>query len=231
MILDDATAHLKVVAVMTRNPRLKRLLEQIFADWKILTVADPAEAKTIVAEHGLSLPETDARVLWLSSMPLPEGEYLTTPLHLTELYNLLNIEERRGQRRHLRLHSRFKVAVQFRQTRLVCDLVSLSERGGRILCPQEFPQGASLHLNLLIEGRTLDLPAIVIYQIPAGDAGEPCLPQTGVLFKPENDQIGTMLRRYIEKRLVDDACEAAGLSQKDLCLSWIAVASDPFLLK
>jgi hypothetical protein len=229
LILDDATSRLKVVAVMTRNPQLTRLLEQVFADWKILTVANPSAAKIIVAEHGVPLPETNGRILWLSSMPLTEGEYLTTPLQLTELYNRLHSDELPGQRRYLRLHSVFKVAVQFRQTRLVCELVSLSERGGRLLCPEAFPLGARLHLNLLIDGRSLELPAEVIYQIPASDAGEQRLPQTGVLFKPENDQIGGTLRRYIEKQLVDAACAAAGLSKNDLCLSWIEVASDPFL--
>jgi hypothetical protein len=79
-----------------------------------------------------------------------------------------------------------------------------------------------------IEGKLLQLPAEVLYSIPAGDLSCRSLPQAGVLFRPTDDRVIKMLRRFIEKTCVESACAREGISLEDPCLSRVDFIDDPW---
>ncbi|NIP49097.1 MAG: hypothetical protein GWO30_03495, partial [Gammaproteobacteria bacterium] len=109
-----------------------------------------------------------------------------------------------------------------------CKLISLSDRGGRIVCESEISRGTQAQLDLKLSGRQLQVPVEVLYCIPAGDAPGRSKPQAGLLFKPANEKLINTLRRYIEKRSVEAACAKEDIALNDPCVSWIDVPLDPW---
>ncbi len=107
-------------------------------------------------------------------------------------------------------------------------LVSLSDRGARMVCENELPRGTQVQIDLKLSGRQFQVPAEVLYCIPAGDAPGRSRPQVGLLFKPADGKLINMLRRYIEKRSVEAACAREDIALNDPCLSWIDVPQDPW---
>ena len=109
-----------------------------------------------------------------------------------------------------------------------CKLISLSDRGGRMVSEQEIPRGTMVQLELMLAGRQLDIPAEVLYCIPAGDSPGRSKPQVGLLFKPADEKVTDMLRRFIEKFSIEMACAREEISLHDPCLSWIDVPGNPW---
>ena len=107
-------------------------------------------------------------------------------------------------------------------------MVSLADRGGRIVCQREIPRGTMLQLETSIAGKFLQLPAEVLYCLPAGDVPPYSSPQVGVLFKPADNRLIDMLRHQIEKICVEAACAREGISFDDPCLSWVDFVDDPW---
>lgn len=228
MLLGGKESDIKQVAVVARNQRFKQLLSSILSEWKFFTVEDLAEARVAFAEHGVDLPDLAPEVVWLTKQPLPAGRFLTTPLSLTRLYTLLETEYFPTPRRHIRIAIEAQVNVFLDNAWQECQLISLSNRGGRIVYRDEIRSGTPLQLEMQIAGQLLQLPAEVIYSIPAGDGACRNRPQIGVLFKPTDDRVINMLRRFIEKACVETACVREGIPLDDPCLGWIDFVDDPW---
>ena len=229
MLLAEKQSDTKPVAVVTRDRQFNRLLGSILAEWKFFPVEDLAGAKVVFAEYGIDLPDFTGEVVWLTPRPLSAGRFLTIPISLTELYTLLETEYFPTPRRHIRLTIDVKADVCLDNSWQECRLVSISDRGWRILCQDEIQRGTRLHLETEIAGELLQMPAEVLYCIPAGDTSCRCLPQVGVLFRPADVRLINMLRRFIEKSCVESACAREGLPLDEQCLGWIDYVDDPWV--
>lgn len=228
MLLGGKQSDIKQVAVMTRSLQFKQLLSSILSDWKFFAVEDLAEARVVFAEHGIDLPDSAGDVVWLAGQPLSKGRFLTRPISLTSLYQLLETEYFPTPRRHIRIALDVPVKVCLKNVREECRLISLADRGGRIVCQDEILPGTMLQLDMHLGGKLLQLPAETLYSIPAGDASCRALPQVGILFRPEDNRVTGMLRRFIEKTCVESACAREGISPEDPCLGWIDFVDDPW---
>ena len=226
MLLGGKQADIKQVAVVTRSQKFSRLLSRILADWKFFTVDDISAAKVIFAERGLELPAHDGQVVWLTPLPLSEESFLTVPISLTRLYHLLETHLFPTPRRHIRVTIEIAVDMKVEGDWLEGQLVSLSDRGGRISCATEIPRGKSLDLEMKLANRLFKMPAEVLYCIPAGDSLSRSQPQVGVLFKPADDQEFGMLKHFIEKTCIERACAKENISLTDPCVSWLEVPVD-----
>ncbi len=226
MLLGGKQSDVKQVAIVTRNQKFNRLLGSLLADWKFFTVDDPSAAKVVFAERGIDLPEIDSQIIWLTPMPLSEGSFLLTPISLTRLYLLLEMHYFPTPRRHIRVAIEAKTGLKTGASWQDCKLVSLSDRGGRMVCENELPRGTQVQLDVMLSGRQILMPAEVLYCIPAGDAPGRSRPQVGLLFKPEDKKVINMLRRYVERRSVEAACAREDIALNDPCLSWIDVPQD-----
>lgn len=221
MLLGGKQSEIKQVAVVTRNPQFNKLLASILADWKFFAVEDLSAAKVIFVERGLDLPDHDAQVVWLTPMPLSEGDFLTIPISLTELYLCLEARFFPSPRRNIRVAMETEVDLKIENSWLQGRLISLSDRGGRICCASEIPRGRQLNLEVKLAGKMIRLPAEVLYSIPAGDSPGRLEPQIGVLFKPSKAEEIESLRIFIEKICIESACARENISLNDTCLSWI----------
>ena len=228
MLLGEKQPDIKPVAVVTRNQQFNRLLSSILAEWKFFAIEDPVEARVVFAEHGIDLPDLTGEVVWLAPRALSEGRFLTIPISLTKLYNILETEYFPTPRRHIRVAIEVQVDVRLDNAWQECQLISLADRGGRILCQNEIQRGTMLHLEAKIAGKLLQLPAEVLYCIPAGDTPGRSLPQVGILFRPTDGRLINMLRRFIEKVCVESAIAREGLSPNEQCLSWVDFVDDPW---
>ena len=228
MLLGGKQSAIKQVAVVTRNLQFRQLLSSILSEWKFFTVAELSEAIVVFAEHGVNLPGLTAELVWLSRQLLPGGRCLTMPISLTGLYKLLETEYFPTPRRHIRIVLEEQVNVRLDDAWQECRLVSLAERGGRITFRNELPRGTMLLLEMQIAGHMLQMPAEVLYSIPAGDLSCRALPQVGVLFRPADERVISALRNFIEKVCVESACAREGLSLDDPCLAWIDLVDDPW---
>jgi len=228
MLLGEKKSEIKQVAVMTHDQQVNLLLSSILAEWKFIAVEDPTAAKVVFAERGIDLPDIPGEVVWLTPLPLSEERFLTTPIILTQLYSLLETEYFPTPRRHIRVDIEVRVDVYLDSSWQECQLISISDRGGRIVCQSEIQRGTMLQLETNIAGKFLQMPAEVLYCIPAGDVPRYSCPQIGVLFKPTDDWLVNMLRRQIEKICVEAACAREGISLNDPCLNWVDFFDDPW---
>ncbi len=226
MLLGGKQADIKQVAVVTRNQKFNRLLSRILDDWKFYTVDDLSAAKVIFAERGLELPAHDAQVVWLTPLPLSEGSFLTVPISLTRLYHLLEIHLFPTPRRHIRVAMEAVVDLKIENDWQEGRLLSLSNRGGRIICTSEIPRGKLLDIEVKLAGRVLRMPSEVLYCIPVGDSPSRVQPQIGVLFKSSDDHTLDFLRRFIDKTSIESACVRENILLTDPCVSWLDVPAD-----
>ena len=227
MLLGGRQPDIKKVAVLTRNMQFNKLLRRILVYWKFVTVEDPSEANIIIAERGIQLPAHEAQLIWLTSMPLREGRFLMVPLSLTELYHLLEAQMFPVPRRHIRVAMNAAVDLKLENEWFEGRLVSLSCRGGRIICPYEMPRGKMLHVEVTLGGRKLAIQSEVLYCIPAGDASSRLQPHVGVLFKSLEGCDLDMLRQFIEKTSVESACSREAILRTDPCMTWLDLSTNP----
>jgi hypothetical protein len=223
LLLGGKQAEIKQVAVITRSQQFSKLLTSILADWKFFAVEDLSAATVAFVERGIELPDHDVQVVWLTPMPLEKGDFLTTPISLSELYFLLEAHFFPTPRRNIRVAMEISVELKIESEWLEGQLASLSDRGGRLTCAKEIPRGTELTLEVKLEGEILRIPSEVLYCIPAGDSPSRRQPQIGVLFKPTNVEIFKLLKRFIEKTCIECACAREGISLNDPCLSWFAI--------
>lgn len=227
MLLGGKQSDIKQIAIVVRNLQFKKLLGGILADWKFFTVDDVSTAKVIFAEYGVDLPRYEAQVVWLSPLPLSTGSFLTTPISLTELYHLLEVHLFPTPRRHIRVAMETAVDLNFDNGWCDGHLVSLSGRGGRMTCAQELPRGKMLQIEIKLAGRILNIPAEVLYCIPAGDSPSRLQPQIGVIFKSSDGHESDLLRQFIEKVCIERACAREDIPMTDPCVSWFDVPTNP----
>ena len=223
LLLGGKQSAIKQVAVMTRSQQFNKLLTSILADWKFFAVEDVSKATVVFAERGLEVPGSDAKVVWLTPMPLGEGDFLTVPISLTELYLLLETRFFPTPRRNIRVNLEISVDLKVENKWLEGQMVSLSGRGGRLTCAREIPRGTELILEVKLNGETLRIPSEVIYCIPAGDMPSRLEPQIGVLFKPSDEAMFDLFKRFIEKSCIEAACAREEISLHDSCLSWLSM--------
>ncbi len=228
MLLGGKRTGVKQVAILTRNLQFNRLLRRILAEWRFLSVDDLSAAEVVFAERGLALPPHDDQVVWLTPMELSEESFLTVPISMTELYHLLESRFYTVPRRHIRVTMDEAVDLKIENDWLEGQLISLSDRGGRIVCAREIARGTLLHIEVTLAGKTLRIPAEVLYCVPAGDFAGRTQPQIGVLFRLLGDVDCDMLRRFIEKTCVVNACASEGIAINDPCVSWLDVPGDPW---
>ena len=223
MLLGGKQSEIKQVAVITRSQQFNKLLASILADWKFFAVEELSAATVAFVERGVELPDQDVQVVWLTPMPLEKGDFLTTPISLSELYLLLQAHFFPTPRRNIRVAMDIPVELKIESAWLEGQLVSLSDRGGRLACAKEIPRGTEVTLEVKLEGEILRIPSEVLYCIPAGDSPSRLQPQIGVLFKPTNIEVFELLKRFIEKTCIECACAREGISLNDPCLSWFAM--------
>ena len=223
MLLGGKQSEIKQVAVITRSQQFNKLLASILADWKFFAVEELSAATVAFVERGVELPDQDVQVVWLTPMPLEKGDFLTTPISLSELYLLLEAHFFPTPRRNIRVAMEMSVELKIKSEWLEGQLASLSNRGGRLTCAKEIPRGTELTLEVKLEGEILRIPSEVLYCIPAGDSPSRLQPQIGILFKPTNIEMFELLKRFIEKTCIECACAREGISLNDPCLSWFAM--------
>lgn len=228
MLLGGKQSEIKQVAVVTRNPQFNKLLGSILADWRFFVVEDMSEAAVVFAERGLELADAGGQVVWLSPMPLSDGAFLEVPISLTSLYQQLETNLFPTPRRHIRIALETSVDLKVDNDWWDGRLISLSDRGGRIVCSKELPRGEIITIDVKLGDKTIRTLAEVLYCIPAGDSPGRSRAQLGVLFKPKDKQETVSLRRYIEKVSVENACAREEISLSAPCLSWIDVPADPW---
>jgi hypothetical protein len=223
LLLGGKQSETKQIAVITRSQQFSKLLTSILAEWKFFAAEDPSAATVAFVERGLEFPDPDVRVVWLTSMPLEKGDFLTTPISLSELYLLLEAHFFSTPRKNIRVSVEMSVELKIESEWFQGQLVSLSDRGGRLACAKEIPRGTELTLEVKLEGEILRIPSAVLYCIPAGDSSSRLEAQIGVLFKPTNVEMFERLKRFIEKNCIECACAREGISLNDPCLSWLAL--------
>jgi hypothetical protein len=228
MLLGGKQSEIKQVAIVTRNQKFNRLLGSILADWKFFVVDDLQAAKVAFVERGVAISGFSGELVILSPMPLQEESFLLTPISLTRLYHLLEVYFFPTPRRHIRVASETNTGINVGDGWQDCKLLSFSDRGGRLVCQQEIPRGTQIQVETKLGDHLFQVPAEVLYCVPAGDAPGRSKPQVGVLFKPADENIINMLRRYIEKISVESACAREDISLNDPCLSWIDVPDNPW---
>lgn len=226
MLLGGKQSGINQVAIVTRNQKFNRLLGSILADWKFFAVDDPSEAKVVFAERGIDLPNIDGQIIWLTPLPLSEGRFLLTPISLTRLYDLLEVHFFSTPRRHIRVAIEAKAGLKLGAAWQDCKLVSLSDRGCRIVCENEVTRGVHAQFNMKLSGRQIHVPVEILYCIPAGDSPGRSKPQAGLLFKPADESLIDMLRCYIERISVEAACAREEITLRDPSLSWFDIPSD-----
>ncbi len=91
-----------------------------------------------------NLPPGVEHVVWLTPMPLVEGSFLTIPISLTSLYHLLEVTFSPLRAGIFVLLWKHEVDLKIENEWLEGCLISLSDRGGRIVCAKEIPQGKIL---------------------------------------------------------------------------------------
>jgi hypothetical protein len=228
MLLEQRSGGGGRVSVLTRNPKFNRLLQTILAEWHFITEADAASVEILLLERGLPVPAGAQRVIWLTPMPLDAEPCLEVPLSLTELYHYLELQFFPQPRHHIRLPLDQPIDVNVRGVWLVGRLLSLSDRGARIISPALLPKRERLLLDIRLEGYPLRLTGEVLYDIPAGDVSGRELPQAGLLFKPPKPALRKALRHFIERRFVDLACQKTGIAASDPSLSWFRLVKNPW---
>lgn len=227
-LLEGDPAAVRTVAVVTRSKNFKKLFASILSDWKYQIVDDLDAARLIFAERGLALPSGVGDVVRLTPMPQVEGAFLTTPISLTGLYNLLEDHFFAAPRHHIRVSMDVAINLSLGEASLPGRLLTISGRGARIACGREMPRGSLLRLEIPLDGKVWTLPAEVMYTIPAADVTRDSQPQVGVLFKPADDRQYQLLRGFIEKTCLEVACARAGIALNDPCLSWLDVPIGPW---
>jgi hypothetical protein len=223
LLLGGRQSEIKPVAVITRSQKFTKLLTSILADWKFFAVEDLSAATVAFVERGVELPDHYVQVVWLTPMPLEKSDFLTIPISLSELYLLLEAHFFPTPRRNIRVPMEISVELKIESKWLEGQMVSLSDRGGRLTCAKEIPRGTELTLEVKLDDETLRIPSEVLYCIPAGDSPRWLQPQIGVLFKPTNVEIFELLKCFIEKNCIECACAREGIPLNDPCLSWFAV--------
>jgi hypothetical protein len=223
LLLGGRQSEIKQVAVITRSQKFTKLLTSILADWKFFAVDDLSAATVAFVERGVELPDHDVQVVWLTPMPLEKGDFLTIPISLSELYLLLEAHFFPTPRRNIRVVTEISVDLKIESEWLEGQLVSLSDRGGRLTCAKEFPRGTELTLEVKLDGEPLMIPSEVLYCIPPGDSPSWLQPKIGVLFKPTNGEMFELLKRFIEKTSIECACAREEIPLNDPCLSWLDI--------
>ena len=196
MLLDGEDRRAMQVAVLSRNSTFKRLFQEILAEWKIPVVEDPKRSQLVFAERGLDVTDVSGEVVWLTPMPLAEGQFLMTPIKLSQLFRLLKTDSFSCARQHIRVSMDTQGDMVLDAGAQPCRLISLSDRGARLVCEQDVPLGTQLVLEVTILDCQLRLPAKVIYTIPPGDVSGYRRPQIGILFNCEDDRFISMLRSF-----------------------------------
>lgn len=228
MLLGGKQSDIKQVAIITRNEQFNRIFGSILAEWRLFVVDDPASAAVLFVERGLTPPEVDAKIVWLTPMPLSEGSFLLVPISLTSLYHLLEVHFFPTPRRHIRVAMEAPVDLAVDGGWMEGKMTSLSDRGGRIESSVEVPRGKILTLEMRLGEKPLIMPAEVLYCIPAGDSPNRAKPNVGVLFKPKNKQETVALRHYIEKLIIEAACVREEIAKNDPGLSWLDIPENPW---
>jgi len=223
LLLGGKQTKIKQVAVITRNPKVTKLLTNILADWKFFAVEDLSTATVAFVERGVKLPDHNVQIVWLTPMPLEETDFLMLPISLSELYLILEAYFFPTPRRNIRVPMEMSIDLKIESEWLEGKLVSLSDRGGRLACDREICRGTELTLDVKLDDEILRIPSEVLYSIPAGDFPSRLQPQIGVLFKPANVEMFELLKRFIEKTCIVCACAREEISLDDPCLSWFAM--------
>ncbi|MBW2504053.1 MAG: PilZ domain-containing protein [Deltaproteobacteria bacterium] len=229
MLLDgNNSPQSKQVTVLTRNPVATRLFGGILREWGIEMAADPASAQMVFVERGIGAPVSRGRLVWLSSMPVRDGEYLDIPLSLTRLYHLLEQELFSSPRRHIRVPLQGAVELHTAHGLQSAELTSMSDRGCRLDCDRELAKGQPLVLDMILDRQRLRINGEVIYTIPAGDLSRTRKPKVGVLFSQIDQTLCNALRMFIEKTCVARACSHLGVATNNPAITWIDLARNPW---
>ena len=227
MLLEADNRGARTVAVLARNRTFKRLFQEILAEWKVPVVEDPKRARLVFAERGLSVSDISGEVVWLTPMPLAEGQFLMTPIKLSQLFRLLKKDSFPCARLHIRVSMDTQGVMVLDAGSQGCRLISLSDRGARLVCEQDVQLGTPLVLEVTILNCQLRLPAKVIYTIPPGDVSGYFRPQIGILFNYEDNRFISKLRNCVERTLIESGCDRAGISLKDPSLNWFDLPDGP----
>ncbi len=228
MLLGGSSSNTRAIAIVVRNPLVKRLLSSILADWKFETVDDLMAARIVLVERGLALPEHEASVLWLSPMPLADVNFLMVPISLTRLYCQMEAHFFSNLRQHLRVAMDISADLQYDGRWHEARMISLSPRGCRFLCDVELPRKTPVTIEMKLAGKVIRTAAEVLYCVSASDSPGRQQPKVGVVFKPAEEQVFESLSRFVEKSTVEIACARAGIAFNDPCVNWIDFADDPW---
>ncbi len=223
MLLGKSHKDLRQVAIAVRSPQFKGLLTSLLAGWKIDVAEDVGAGGIYFIERGLPEPATAARVIWLTPLPLHDGEYLLIPISPTKLHLLLEEHFFPTPRRHIRIVMDSEADLQVDGRWHESRLVSISDRGARMTCPFELAKGAGLTVEMKLDGRTVRCPADVLYCLPSGDSIGRSHSQVGVLFRPHDTTLYGQLQQMIEKLSIATACDKAGVAFNDPCVRWFDI--------
>jgi len=227
MLLDKKERSKRCVAVLTRNSEVSRLLMALFEGWKFEVTNHLSSADLVFVEWGITENLPNDKRVWLAPLAVEE-RHLRIPLSLAALHRCLEEHFFPKPRTQMRISLKLPAQLFVSGQMLPVELLSLSGRGARLTCPREISQGESLSVEVVLAGRRLQLPARVLYQLPAGDVSRGQMGQLGVLFQLKDVWLSTALSLYVERVCAEKACALVGISPQDACLSWLAVPNDPW---
>jgi hypothetical protein len=216
------------VAVQSRLPAVKSLLQAILKEWHFCIEPGPANQTVALVEQGQVAPDGVRHTLWFTPKPFDTASQLALPLSLTALYHALQCWFFPAPRRYLRLPLDQPAQLELRGASLNGRMISLSERGGRVAVPALLTKGEMLQLTVQLDGYLLATAAQVIYTIPAGDlpGGQP--PQAGLLFRPLPPQLGEAIHHHVERSLLERASRQVGIASDDPAFSWFDTVAAPW---
>ena len=227
MLLDKQDRPTHSVAVLTRNLEVKRLLTALFENWKYTVTDHRPSASLVFVEWGITETLPEERRVWLAPLPV-DARHLKIPLSLVALNRCLEDHFFLKKRNQMRVPMKVPAKLFLSGQMSPVELLSLSGRGARLTCPREVAPGESLSVEVELAGRSLHLPAEVLYQLPVGDVAGGRSGQLGVIFRLDDVWLETALALYVERVCAEQACALAGISPQDTCLSWLALPSDPW---
>lgn len=175
-------AEEKRVWLCVRQPAFQVFLAELLSQWQYQPCDEYVADGLLLAEEGVLEPPANQQTIWLSSSAYASSSCLQLPLQIFELYALLERRYHTPSRRHLRLNVELPCRLTIDNSAADAGMVSLSDRGCRVICQRELVREQRLSLEFTLGERPITLATKVIYSVPRYHGSELLNYDLGLLF-------------------------------------------------